>query len=64
MASMKATSSVFADAWDDEGDLIAMKTAPTLGDVRKVEYSAEMAAVGFPLKIEMRNAPQKIDNSS
>ena len=28
--------------------LIAVKTAPAPGDVRKIEYSAEMAAVGFP----------------
>ena len=46
VASRKAASSVFADAGDDEGDSIATKTAPTL-DVRKVEYSTEMAAVGF-----------------
>ena len=46
-ASRKAVSSVFADARDNEADSIAVKTAPALGDVRKVEYSAEMAAVGF-----------------
>ena len=46
-ASRKAASSVFTDAGGDEGNSIAVKTAPTLGDVRKVEYSAEMAAVGF-----------------
>ena len=27
--------------------LISVKTAPALGDVRKVKYSAEIAAVGF-----------------
>ena len=47
VASKKTASSVFADARDDEGDSIALKTAPTLGDVRKTKYSAEMAAVGF-----------------
>ena len=46
-ASRKAALSVFADAGDDGMSLIAVKTAPALGDVRKVEYSAEMAAVGF-----------------
>ena len=47
VASRKATSSVFADAGNDEGDSIVVKTGPTPGDVRKVEYSADMAAVGF-----------------
>ena len=45
-ASRKAALSVFTDA-GDEVDLIAVKTAPALGDKRKVKYSAEMAAVGF-----------------
>ena len=47
-ASWKAASLVFTDAGDDKMSLIAVETAPALGDVRKVEYSAEMAAVGFP----------------
>ena len=42
-ASRKAASSVFADAGDDKMSLIAVKTVPALGDVRKVEYSA----IGF-----------------
>ena len=46
-ASRKAASSVFTYAGDNEGDSIAVKTAPTLGDVRKAEYNTEMAAVGF-----------------
>ena len=46
-ASRKAASSVFADAGDDEMSSIAVETASALGDVRKVEYSAELAAVGF-----------------
>ena len=37
--------SVFADAGDDEMSSIAVKTAPALGNVRKVKYSAEMVAV-------------------
>ena len=45
-ASRRAASSVFADAGDDKMSLIAVKTAPAQ-DVRKFEYSAEIAAVGF-----------------
>ena len=48
VASRKAASSVFTDAGDDKTSSIAVKTAPVLGDVRKVKYSADMAAVGFP----------------
>ena len=44
----KAASSVFTDVRDDEVSLIAVKTAPVWGDVRRVEYSAEMAVVRFP----------------
>ena len=47
VASRKAALSVFTDAGDDEANLIAVKTAPALGDVRKVKYSTEIAAVGF-----------------
>ena len=47
-ASRKAASLGFTDAGDDEMISIAVETAPALGDVRKVEYSAEMAALGFP----------------
>ena len=46
-ASRGAASLVFADAGDDKTNSIAVKTAPTLGDVRKVKYSAEMPAVRF-----------------
>ena len=63
-ASRKAALSVFTDAGDVEMSLIAVKTAPALGDVRKVEYSAEMTVVGFLLEMEMRGIPQKIDNSN
>ena len=45
--SRKAASLVFTDTGDDEMRLIDVKTAPALGDVRKVKYSAEMAAVWF-----------------
>ena len=51
--SRKAASSVFTDVGDDEASLIAVKTtpvktAPVRGDVRRVEYSVEMAKVGIP----------------
>ena len=46
-ASRKAASSVFADFGDDEESLIAVQAAPVQGDVRKVEYSVEMAEVGY-----------------
>ena len=47
VASRKAALSVFTDAADDERSSIAVKTAPAPRDVRKVEYSAELAVVGF-----------------
>ena len=47
-ASRKAASSVFMDVGDDEESLIVAQAAPVWGDVRRVEYSAEMAEVGFP----------------
>ena len=43
-ASRKAASSVFMDVGNDETGSIIMETTP---DVRRVEYRAEMAAVGF-----------------
>ena len=46
-ASRKAALSVFTDTGANEGDGIAVKTTPTLGDVRKVKNSTEMTAVGF-----------------
>ena len=46
-ASRKAASSVFTDVGDDEEGLIAAEAAPARGDVRRVEYSAEMAEIGF-----------------
>ena len=52
-ASREAASSVFTNVGDEEVSLIAAKTAPVetapvRGDVRRVEYSVEMAEVGFP----------------
>ena len=51
-ASRKAASSVFTNVGDDEVSLIAAETPPVetaraRSDVRRVEYSAEMAEVGF-----------------
>ena len=45
--SRKAAKSVFADVGDKEASLITAPTAPAQGESRKVEYSAEMAVVGF-----------------
>ena len=45
--SGKAASSVFTIAGDNKTSSNAVKTAPALGDVRKVKYSVEMVAVGF-----------------
>ena len=47
-ASRKAASSVFTDVGDDEDSSVAAEAAPAQGDVRRVEYSAEMAEIGFP----------------
>ena len=44
-ASRKAASSVFTDVGDEEASLFAVQTATAQVDVRKVKYSAEMAAV-------------------
>ena len=46
-ASQKAASSVFANGGDDEGSLNVVKEAPVRGDLRRVEYSAEMAEISF-----------------
>ena len=48
VASSKAASSVFTDVGDDEDSSAVAKEAPAQGDVRRVEYSAEMAEIGFP----------------
>ena len=46
-ASRKAASFAFVDVEDDEESSIAAEAAPAQGDVRRVEYSAEMAEIGF-----------------
>ena len=44
----KAASSVFTDEGDDEGSSNVVEAAPVQGDLKRVEYSAEMAEIGFP----------------
>ena len=58
-ASRKAASSVFTDVGDDEASLIAVQAAPVRGDVRRVEYSAGMAEVGFPSQSRDRGSSPK-----
>ena len=48
VASRKAASSVFTDVGDDEDSSTVTKAVLASGDVRRVEYSAEMAKIGFP----------------
>ena len=48
VASWKAASLVFAGVGDDEDSSVATEAAPAQSDVKKVEYSAEMAEIGFP----------------
>ena len=48
VASRKAASSVFTYVGDDEDSSAVAKAALARGDVRRVEYSAEMAEIGFP----------------
>ena len=47
-ASRKVASSVFADVGDDGDSSAITEAAPAWGYVRRVEYSAEMAEIGFP----------------
>ena len=47
-ASRTAACSVFTDVGDDEEGLTVAEAAPAQSDVRRVEYSAEMAEIGFP----------------
>ena len=47
-ASRKVASSVFADVEDDDESSIVAESAPVQSDLRRVEYSAEMAEIGFP----------------
>ena len=47
-ALQKAASSVIADEWDGEESLNVVKAAPAQSNLRRVEYSAEMAEIGIP----------------
>ena len=47
-ALQKAASSVFTDEGDDEESSNVVKAVPVQSDLRRVEYSAEMAEIGFP----------------
>ena len=47
-ASRKVASSVFADVGDDGDSSAITEAAPAWGYVRRVEYSVEMAEIGFP----------------
>ena len=43
-----AASLVFTDVGDNEDSSTVAEAALAQGDVRRVEYSAEMAEIGFP----------------
>ena len=58
-ASRKAALSVFADVGEGEVCLIAVQAAPVRGDVRRVEYSVEMAAVEFPSQNREEGCPPR-----
>ena len=58
-ASRKAASSVFPDVGEEEASSIAVQAAPVQGDVRRVEYSAEMAVVGFPSQSREEGCPPR-----
>ena len=59
VTSRKADSSVFADVGDDEDSSVIAEAAPARGDVRRVEYSAEMAEIGFPAQSRNRRDSPK-----
>ena len=68
-ASRKAAPFVFTDVGDDEASSIAVKTAPVKtapiqGDVRRVQYSVEMAEVGFPSQSRDGGCPPRGNNSN
>ena len=47
-ALSEAASSILTNEWYDEGKSDAVIVAPVRSDLRRVEYSAEMAEIGFP----------------
>ena len=59
-ASRKAASSVFADVGDDEESPIAAEATPVQSDVRRIEYSAEVAEIDFPSQSgDRRDSPKE-----
>ena len=48
VASRKAASLLFTDVGDDEDSSAVAEAAPAWCDVRRVEYSTEMAEICFP----------------
>ena len=59
-ASQKAASSVFTDEGDDEGSSKVVEAAPVQGDLRRVEYRAEMEQIGFPSQSgDRRDSPME-----
>ena len=59
-ASQKSAFSVFANEGDDEGSSNVVKVAPVQGDLRRVEYSAEMAEIDFPPQNgDQRDSPRE-----
>ena len=59
-ASRKAASLVFTDVGDDQDSSVAAEAAPAQGEVRRVEYSTEMAEIGFPAQNrDQRDSPKE-----
>ena len=59
-ASQKAASSAFADEVDDKESSNMIEVAPVRGDPRWVEYSAEIAEIGFPPQNrDQRDSPRE-----
>ena len=59
-ASQEVASSVFADEWHGEESLKVVGEAPVQSDLRRVEYSAEMAEIGFlPQSRDQRDFPRE-----
>ena len=60
VTSRKAASLVFTYEGDDEDSSTVAEAAPIQGDVRRVEYSAEMAEIGFPAQSrDQRDSPKE-----
>ena len=55
-ALWEAASSVLANEWYDKRKLDAVKVSPIQSDLRRVEYSADMAEIGFPSQGQDRSS--------